>query len=80
MEEQMEKLEGKVAMYQADRGFGFLVTGGGQTFEKFFFHISEVVTGEGWIAVGAPASFSIHPVQQGKLRTATAIEITGGAL
>ena len=71
------KETGLVCAFIAQRGFGFISQGSGRTFKKFFFHISQIVSGEP--VVGATALFNVSPVTEGPNPTAIEVEIaTGG--
>jgi cold shock CspA family protein len=69
----VDKLQGIISMYLPDRGFGFLIVGQGKDIKKYFFHITRVVSGVP--AIGAIATFSVHPIQEGKLPSAVDVEV-----
>jgi cold shock CspA family protein len=70
----MDRLQGIVAVWLHDRGFGFIVTEG-HNVQKFFFHFSRVTKGAGSLAVGAKVVFSINPIRDGKNLSAVDIEV-----
>jgi cold shock CspA family protein len=69
----MERQQAMVCAYLAAKGFGFLSSGTGKEFRKWFFHISQFKSGVP--VVGAAVTFDVSPVQEGPCPTALNVEI-----
>lgn len=69
----MERQSAMVCAYLPTRGFGFLSSGTGKEFRKWFFHISQYQAGVP--VVGTTVTFDVSPVQEGPCPTALNVEI-----
>ena len=69
----MEREHAMVCAYLPTKGFGFLSSGTGKEFRKWFFHISQYKSGVP--VVGAPVTFDQSPIQEGPCPTALNVEI-----
>jgi cold shock CspA family protein len=68
----MERQTGTIAIWISTRGFGYIVNQ--ETFQKFFFHFSQVLNASK-IEVGLKATFGISPVRDGKNLRAIDVEV-----
>jgi cold shock CspA family protein len=74
----MDKQHAVVCAYTEKRGFGFLSSGTGKEFKKWFFHISQFQSGAP--VIGMAVTFDVSPVQEGPNPCALNVVADGGAL
>jgi cold shock CspA family protein len=74
------KLVGKLYSFLHTKGFGFIIVpDGSRTPQKFFLHVSRIVSGSESVAVGSTVRFSVSPIKEGSLPAAIDAEIVEGA-
>jgi cold shock CspA family protein len=71
-EENQMKQHAVVCAYLPSKGFGFLSSGTGKEFKKWFFHVSQYRSGVP--VVGTAVSFDVSAVQDGPCPTALDVE------
>jgi cold shock CspA family protein len=69
----MGKQRAVVCAYIATKGFGFLSSGTGKEFKKWFFHIKEYKSGVP--VVGTTVEFDESPIPEGPSPTALGVEL-----
>jgi cold shock CspA family protein len=73
------RTQGTICNFVPSRGFGFISFGTGNTFQKWFFHLSQFPKDK-TPEIGMNVSFTVAAVQQGRCPAALDIQIEGGAL
>jgi cold shock CspA family protein len=69
----MEKQRAVICFYTPEKGFGFLSSGTGKSFCKWFFHINQYKS-LGIPTVGTTVAFDVSPVQDGPCPKAINVE------
>jgi cold shock CspA family protein len=70
------KLIGCVYSFLHTKGFGFIaVPNGTRSPQKFFLHISKIISGAENLAVNCTVRFSVSPIMEGALPSAIDVEV-----
>jgi hypothetical protein len=70
----MSKQTAVICAYLEAKGFGFLSSGTGKEFKKWFFHIKQYKS-EGLPVVGTTVTFDESPIPEGPSPTALGVEL-----
>jgi cold shock CspA family protein len=74
----MSKQKAVICAYLETKGFGFLSSGTGKDFKKWFFHIKQYKS-EGLPVVGATVTFDESPIPEGPSPTALGVELVASS-